>query len=278
MIRKVLLGVLALAALLGLVAYLSMAPGASPSGAGVVPAAGEDVRAVEPAPAAADAGDAGDESDAGPAGTAEGSRHARPAVLEVIGSAYPFEPGNPANEATSLDDADWLHRNGFPDPRSHDYLMGASIEELEQAAELDLRVAVVLAYRMAAAGSYGEQPFVILQDAAAAGSVFALATWGDIHYALPMYRNPAIGNAYYSLAFRRGYFSAAAKKNLIGARLSPEASLYSDAYAEAAWARIVAARRGTGQPPFPEGNMRPGFEGFLTAVEASFRDQITGKQ
>lgn len=271
--RKLVMGALALAVLLGLLAYPLPGPEAPAAGDRSNPIASEQNPSVEPAFAT---DDSAGRDDAGQGRAALRARGAQPALLDVIGNAYPFEPDNPSNEATSLDDADWLHRNGFLEPRAHDYLMGASIEDLEQAAKLDLRAAVILAYRLAAAGGYGEQPFVILQDAAAAGSVFALVTWGDIHYSLPSYRNPAVGNAYYSLAFRRGYFSAAAKKNLLGAKLSPEASLYSDAYAEAAWARIVAARRSAGQPPFPEQNMRPGFEAFLTAVEASFREQFSG--
>jgi hypothetical protein len=199
------------------------------------------------------------------------------AVLDVIGTEYRFEPGNPANEAVSQQDADWLHRNGFLDPASYDHLMKASIPELEAAAESDLRVAVMLAYRMAAAGTYGEQPFVILQDAAAKGSVFALLTWGDIHYALPQYRNAAAGNAYYTLAFRRGYFSAAVKKNILSSPLSPKAGLYSDALAEASWLRIAEARSQIGKPPFPTNNLRPGFESFLNYAEASFREDFLQK-
>ena len=273
-LHKVALGALVLVAVAGAIAFFQ--PGDDSGGidgpaASDLPVADERPNGEAPVDAAARGGAEPLDSKAN-SGAQRG-----PAILEVIGAGYRFEPGNPANEAVSQHDADWLHGNGFLDPASYDHLMKASIAELEAAAEADLRVAVMLAYRMAAAGTYGEQPFVILQDAAAKGSVFALVTWGDIHYALPQYRNAATGNAYSTHAFRRGYFSAAVKKNLLSAPLSPKAGLYSDAHAEATWLRITEARSQLGKPPFPTNNFRPGFESFLDYAEAGFREDFLEK-
>jgi len=116
-------------------------------------------------------------------------------LLQVVGDGHAFDPSNPSNEATSAEDAAWLHRYGIPDPDAYDRLRKASKAELEQAAELDLRAQVVLAFNMAASGRYGSEPFQLLEDATLKGSIFALVTWGDIHFAIRQYRDPSLGAA-----------------------------------------------------------------------------------
>lgn len=190
-----------------------------------------------------------------------------PSVLEAIGDRHAFDPGNPSNDATSEEDAVWLHRNGFLDPFGYSHLRKASIPELEKAAEVDLRAQVILAYNMAAAGTYGNQPIDLLRDAAARGSIFALVTWGDLHFSIRQYRNPALGAAYYQLATRRGYFTAAGKKYAMAGELSAEDRLLSDLYAEAAWIEIQALRRQRGLLPFGEPDLRPGFAAYLKAMQ-----------
>lgn len=199
-------------------------------------------------------------------------RPARPSsLLTIVGDEHRFDPTNPSNEATSEADAAWLHKFGFLDPEAYDRLRKASMDELKEAAKVDLRAQVILAYNMAAAGGYGDQPFVLLEDAAARGSIFALVTWGDIHFSLRQYRNGAIGSAYYKLALRRGYYTAATKNYAIAGDLSAEQRLIADVWAEAAWLRLQDARATRGLPPFAQPDLRPGFEQFLTTLEASFR-------
>lgn len=188
-------------------------------------------------------------------------------LLAVIGNRHAYNPEDESNDATSEEDAEWLHRNGFPDPFAYHHLRRASIPELERAAEEDLRAQVILAYNMAVSGQYGNRPIELLRDASAKGSIFALVTWGDIHFSLDQYRNQALGAAYYQLATRRGYFTAAGKKYAMAGGLSAEQRLLSDLYTEAAWMEIQALRRQRGLRPFDEPDMRPGFGAYLSAIQ-----------
>ncbi|WP_176693252.1 hypothetical protein [Arenimonas terrae] len=191
-------------------------------------------------------------------------------LLQVVGDRYDFDPADPNGAATSLADADWLHRHGFPDADAYDRLRRASLDELEEAAKIDLRAQVILAFNMAITGRYGNRPFELLEDAAARGSIFALETWGDIHYTLKHYRNPVAGAAYYHLALRRGYFTAAGKKLIFAGTLNAEQRMLSDVYAEVAWLRLLDARKRTGTPPFAEAELRPGFEQFVATLEVAY--------
>lgn len=255
--------VLALA-LTGAIAALALRPSTTDAVAPADLAASPVAAPPAPAPAAAPV----------PAGAAS-ARAEAPAVaatplLELIARDYRWEPGNPSNEAESAEDAAWLTRAGFPDPGVYHELRRATMEELEEAARTDLRAQVVFAYRLAMAGNQGSRPLELLQDAAARGSVFALTTWGDVHYQLPAYRNPALGNAYYRLAYRRGYFNAAVVNYTFARSLTAESRLIADAFAEAAWVELLAARRQLGLPPFAEGEMRPGHQQFLARLQAEY--------
>ena len=198
---------------------------------------------------------------------------AAPAILQLIGDEYRFNPTDTANTAVSEADAKWLGERGFPDPHAYGRLRKASLDELKEAAKLDLRAQVILAYNMAVIGSYGDEPLKLLEDAAVRGSVFALMTWGDVHFTLPRYRNAAMGSAYYSLAFRRGYFTAATANYALTTNMPAEQRLLADVFAEATWARIQASRRTQGMQPFQVADMRPGFEAFLSSIEAGIKAQ-----
>lgn len=193
--------------------------------------------------------------------------------LGMVGKQHAFDASDPNNAATSSADADWLHRAGFLDPRSERLMRDASLEDLEAAAKTDLRAQVILAYRLAAAGTYGNRPMELLEDAAVRGSVFALMTWGDIHYTLDGYRNPALGNAYYRLAYRRGYFTAATANYTLSPTLNAEMRLLSDVFSESAWSRLQALRTQRGMTPFRDTELRPGFNAFLAQIEQGLRQQ-----
>ena len=236
-----------------------------------IPAAGPAAEAPPPPPPAA--GPSPEARAATDAGARPDGRRPGEALLMAITDQHRFDPTDPDNAATSEADADWLHRAGFPDPAAYQMLRNASIEDLEAAAKTDLRAQVILAFNMAVAGGYGDQPFALLEDAAVRGSVFALATWGDIHYTVEGYRNPALGNAYYRLAYRRGYFTAATTNYSFASALDGEARLYADVYSEAAWSRLQALRQQRGLQPYRDTELRPGFQAFLAQIEAGLRQQ-----
>jgi len=194
-------------------------------------------------------------------------------LLAMVGQDYRFDPANPDNAATSEADADWLRRSGFLDRQAERLMRDASMEDLEAAAETDLRAQVILAYRMAVIGGYGDRPFALLEDAAVRGSVFALMTWGDIHYTVDGYRNPALGAAYYRLAYRRGYFTAATANYTFASTLTNEMRLVADVFTEPAWSRLQALRAQKAMQPFREVELRPGFDAFLAQVEQGLRQQ-----
>lgn len=264
------LPVVALLATAGFGAWLwvSRAPESAPVAAAPVTA---NVRKPEPdAPA--------NTPEAQPKTSVDGGRRAGEVLLQLAGNGHVFDPTDPNNAATSEADAAWLHKAGFLDPKAYRTMRDASIEELEDAAKTDLRAQVILAYNMAVAGGYGERPLVLLEDAAARGSVFALMTWGDIHYTVDGYRNPALGNAYYRLAYRRGYFTAATANYSFSRTLSSEMRLVADVYSEATWSRLQALRIQRGLQPFRDTELRPGFEAFLAQVEAGLREQQRQQQ
>lgn len=221
-------------------------------------------------PGATQAGNVEAEVPAGDQALAAEDASSRPAsVLDVVGSSFPYDPTDPLNPAQSEEDAAWLHRNGYLPPFANNYLRRASLDELKPAAEQDLRVQVMLAYRMALAGVYGEQPIVMLKDAAARGSIFALETLGDVHMSVLPYRNPSLGIAYYQLAIRRGDFAVASKKLMATEKMSGQLRLLADLYAEALWMDLQALRRQRGLPQFAEADMRPGFAQYLAGLQQS---------
>ncbi|KAA2284757.1 hypothetical protein [Arenimonas fontis] len=189
-------------------------------------------------------------------------------LLNVIGETYNYRPGDENDYARSPEDAAWLHRHGYMDTFSHSYLVRADVEELRAAADQDLRIQVMAALRMAMSGRYGNEPILMLQDAAARGSVYALEVLGDVYFTAPAYRNPALGAAYYDLVIRRGDWAVAFKKRAQVGNLAADRLFLADLYAEAAWQEIVALRQRLGLLPFAAPEPRPGLhEGLRVAQE-----------
>jgi len=271
-------GKLLAAAILAVVVILGARFVLDERAAGGTPAASTPAAANEASdpemPSIADAG----EASVPPAGEPPPSAPPGAYLLQIVGDKYRFDPTDPDNAATSEADADWLHRAGFLDPRAERLMRDASMEDLEAAAATDLRAQVILAYNMAVAGTYGERPLQLLEDAAVRGSVFALMTWGDIHYTVDGYRNPALGNAYYRLAYRRGYFTAATANYSFAQTLTNEMRLVADVFTESAWSRIQALRTQRAMAPFRETELRPGFDAFLAQIEAGLRQQQQQQQ
>lgn len=173
-------------------------------------------------------------------------------------SGYRWDPSNPGI-ASSADDADWLHENGFPDPTVEAHLRSIPMNELKALADRGNQSAVAIyAYRASTEGASKPEVLGLLSKSMDSGSVYAIKTAGDIFLSVDGFRDPVMASAYYQLQARAGDQAGFAQSYLVREQLTGEQGLRAAVLEELLW------RNTNLSSAFPVSRRaRPGFKEFV---------------
>lgn len=196
------------------------------------------------------------------------SQSARPILpRQRIEQGYNWNPARPG-EAASEEDANWLAARGFPGPDVYDYLKSIPQQELKRLVDQGNHAAIgVYAQELARQAGNRREILEILHSSAESGAIYALKTGGDIFTVFKDYRDPVMAATFYNLQGRAGDQGGFVQSYVISQQMSSDQRLLVNAMTEQMWRSFEGTRLEN-----QSGNVRPGYNQFLTAAAAANKD------